>query len=75
MDAARQREIASAGGKAAHRKGTAHVFTAEEASAAGAKGGRPPGSKKNKNIQTSEDAVDTVPAPREREYMPGLSEE
>jgi general stress protein YciG len=39
MDAAKQREIASKGGKAAHEKGTAHEFTSEEARAAGRKGG------------------------------------
>jgi len=37
MDAARQREIASQGGRAAHVKGTAHEFTSEEARAAGSK--------------------------------------
>jgi hypothetical protein len=35
MDPARQREIASQGGKAAHQKGTAHEFTSEEARRAG----------------------------------------
>jgi general stress protein YciG len=35
----RQREIASLGGRAAHRDGTAHEFTSEEARAAGRKGG------------------------------------
>jgi general stress protein YciG len=39
MDAAKQREIASKGGRAAHQKGTAHEFTSEEARAAGRKGG------------------------------------
>jgi general stress protein YciG len=39
MDPAKQREIASKGGKAAHEKGTAHEFTPEEARAAGRKGG------------------------------------
>ena len=39
MDPERQREIASEGGKAAHRKGTAHRFTSEEAQDAGRKGG------------------------------------
>jgi general stress protein YciG len=39
MDPARQREIASEGGKAAHQKGTAHEFNSESARAAGAKGG------------------------------------
>ncbi|HEY9900558.1 MAG TPA: KGG domain-containing protein [Pantanalinema sp.] len=39
MDDAKQREIASKGGKAAHEKGTAHEFTSEEARDAGRKGG------------------------------------
>jgi general stress protein YciG len=39
MDRARQREIASKGGKAAHQKGTAHEWTREEARDAGRKGG------------------------------------
>jgi general stress protein YciG len=39
MDSNRQREIASKGGKAAHLKGTAHEWTAEEARDAGRKGG------------------------------------
>ena len=39
MDRARQREIASKGGKAAHQKGTAHEWTSEEARDAGRKGG------------------------------------
>ncbi len=36
----RQREIASAGGRAAHAKGTAHKWTPEEAREAGVKGGQ-----------------------------------
>jgi general stress protein YciG len=40
MDPAKQREIASKGGKAAHQKGTAHEFTPEEAREAGRKGGQ-----------------------------------
>lgn len=39
MDRAKQREIASKGGKAAHQKGTAHEWTSEEARDAGRKGG------------------------------------
>ena len=39
MDPAKQREIASKGGRAAHLKGTAHEFTSEEARVAGRKGG------------------------------------
>ena len=40
MDAQKQREIASKGGRAAHEKGTAHEFDSSEAKAAGRKGGR-----------------------------------
>ena len=36
----KQREIASKGGRAAHEKGTAHEWTADEARAAGRKGGQ-----------------------------------
>ena len=39
MDAAKQKEIASKGGRAAHSKGTAHEFTSDEARVAGRKGG------------------------------------
>jgi general stress protein YciG len=39
MDASRQKEIARKGGRAAHEKGKAHEFTADEARAAGRKGG------------------------------------
>lgn len=40
MDPAKQREIASKGGRAAHEKGTAHEFTPDEAREAGRKGGQ-----------------------------------
>jgi hypothetical protein len=39
MDAEQQRQIASAGGRAAHASGHAHEFTSEEARQAGRKGG------------------------------------
>ena len=39
MDRDKQREIASKGGRAAHKKGAAHEWTREEAQAAGRKGG------------------------------------
>ncbi len=39
MDAAKQRSIASRGGRAAHEQGTAHEFSSDEARAAGRKGG------------------------------------
>ncbi len=40
MDAEKQREIASKGGKAAHERGSAHEFTSEEAREAGRRGGQ-----------------------------------
>jgi general stress protein YciG len=40
MSAEKQREIASKGGRAAHEKGTAHEWTADEARNAGRKGGQ-----------------------------------
>lgn len=40
MDPAKQREIASKGGRAAHLAGTAHEFSSEEAREAGRKGGQ-----------------------------------
>lgn len=39
MSPEKQREIASKGGRAAHLKGTAHEWTADEARSAGRKGG------------------------------------
>src|ERR1041384_7557526 len=40
MSEQKQREIARRGGQAAHKKGTAHEFTSDEARIAGHKGGR-----------------------------------
>ena len=39
MSREKQREIASKGGRAAHKNGAAHEWTREEAQAAGRKGG------------------------------------
>jgi general stress protein YciG len=40
MDPVKQAEIAASGGRAAHKKGTAHKWNAETAGAAGRIGGR-----------------------------------
>ena len=56
MDQARQREIASKGGRAAHEKGTAHEFTSEEAREAGRKGGQAAHSRGTAHRFTSEEA-------------------
>jgi uncharacterized protein len=51
MDPERQRQIASEGGRAAHRQGVAHEWSTEEARAAGRKGGQ--NSKGNRGRDTS----------------------
>ena len=55
MDRAKQREIASKGGKAAHQKGTAHEWTSEEAREAGRKGGMA----SHRRKQQAREAADT----------------
>lgn len=40
MSPERRRQIAARGGRTAHARGTAHVFTPEEARRAGRKGGK-----------------------------------
>jgi len=40
MDPAKQREIASKGGRVAHEKGTAHEWNSKEAAEAGRRGGK-----------------------------------
>lgn len=52
IDRARVREIASLGGKAAHRAGTAHQFNTEEARAAGKKGGAAPHTRRGRGKRT-----------------------
>jgi general stress protein YciG len=60
MDRAKQREIASKGGKAAHQKGTAHEWTSEEARDAGRKGGI--ASHRRRREQTGDETPDREPA-------------
>ena len=56
MDRAKQREIASKGGKAAHQKGTAHEWTSEEARDAGRKGGIASHQRRREQMNTPETA-------------------
>src|SRR5262245_54805071 len=56
MNAEKQREIASKGGRAAHAKGTAHKFTTEEAREAGRKGGQAAHAKGTAHKFTPEEA-------------------
>ncbi len=67
MDPAKQREIASKGGKAAHQKGTAHEFTPEEAREAGRKGGR------SARSSSSAATASNVPAATPTPEMAGVS--
>ena len=59
MDPAKQREIASKGGKAAHQKGTAHEWTSEEARDAGRKGGIASHRRRREQHGTTTDVSDT----------------
>ena len=56
MDPAKQREIASQGGRAAHAQGKAHEFTEEEAVVAGSKGGKVAQERGTAHQFTSEEA-------------------
>ena len=53
MSAEKQKAIASAGGKAAHAKGTANEFTSEKAREAGRKGGQV--AQQNRRLKKRED--------------------
>ncbi len=66
MDRAKQREIASKGGRAAHQKGAAHEWTSEEARQAGRKGGA--ASRRRKQSVTEPQAGIAAPA------VPGATE-
>jgi uncharacterized protein len=66
MDRNKQREIASKGGRAAHKKGAAHEWTREEAQAAGRKGGLA-------RHRRPEDASDPVPPPAAASSQPSPS--
>jgi hypothetical protein len=58
MDRAKQREIASKGGKAAHQKGTAHEWTSEEARDAGRKGGIASHRRRREAMTQPEEAIE-----------------
>ena len=57
MDRAKQREIASKGGKAAHQRGTAHEWTSDEARDAGRKGGIASHQRRREEAGQSDNAV------------------
>jgi uncharacterized protein len=59
MDRAKVREIAKAGGKAAHAAGTAHEFNSDEARIAGRLGGRATHAKKRAAAPQADPALTT----------------
>ena len=61
MDRAKQREIASKGGKAAHQKGTAHEWTSDEARDAGRKGGLASHKRRREQLMTGSGAASSEP--------------
>jgi general stress protein YciG len=73
MDAAKQRQIASKGGKAAHAKGTAHEFTTEEAREAGRKGGEAVSEDREHMSQIGKKGGETVS--KDREHMSQIGRE
>ena len=71
MSPEKQREIASKGGRAAHEKGTAHEWTADEARSAGRRGGQVSRGGRGRLIPSESAPVETpqtneTPAPGER---------
>jgi len=66
MSPEKQREIASKGGRAAHEKGTAHEWTADEARSAGRKGGQVSrGGRGRLIVSPTEPAAPTAAGPAE----------
>jgi general stress protein YciG len=61
MSPEKQREIASKGGRAAHEKGTAHEWTADEARSAGRKGGQVSRGGRGRLVTTAEPLADEGP--------------
>jgi uncharacterized protein len=74
MDRAKQREIASKGGKAAHQKGTAHEWTSEEAREAGRKGGMASHRRKQQQQQPSETGGGELENPRDTESQGAVND-
>ena len=73
MDSNRQREIASKGGRAAHKKGAAHQWTREEAQAAGRKGGLARHRKSQvAAMARAEEQPPTVSAPHDNDQLPPI---
>jgi general stress protein YciG len=72
MSPEKQREIASKGGRAAHEKGTAHEWTADEARNAGRKGGQVSrGGRGRLVVPVEQTAAATAPEPSDEPSRDG----
>jgi len=69
MSPEKQREIASKGGRAAHEKGTAHEWTADEARNAGRKGGQVSRGGRGSLVVPPQPGADAPPAPEAHDAM------
>ena len=71
MSIEKQREIASKGGRAAHEKGTAHEWTADEARSAGRKGGQVSRGGRGRLVPSSDGALvsDDLETSSPREHL------
>ena len=68
----KQREIARRGGQTAHKKGTAHEFTPEEARIAGRRGGKAVSSNRQYMAEIGRKGGQTVS--RDRDHMARIGE-
>jgi uncharacterized protein len=71
MSPEKQREIASKGGRAAHEKGTAHEWTADEARNAGRKGGQVSRGGRGRLVVPSADVPAPAATPAPADALPG----
>jgi general stress protein YciG len=71
MERAKQREIASKGGKAAHQKGTAHEWTSEEAREAGRKGGMASHRRRKEMMDQGGTGTSSLETPQDTERVDG----
>ena len=74
MSPEKQREIASKGGRAAHEKGTAHEWSADEASAAGRKGGQVSRGGRGRLVEVTDAGIPAPGTDAARSFMTNRSE-
>ncbi|HEY7290692.1 MAG TPA: KGG domain-containing protein [Vicinamibacterales bacterium] len=74
MSPEKQREIASKGGRAAHEKGTAHEWTADEARNAGRKGGQVSRGGRGRLVAPQPENIGTPPVANDASSTPFRTE-